>query len=129
VTFTGLVPPPRVPELLARADVLVLPNPASAISTRFTSPLKLFEYMAAGRPIIASDLPAIREVIEPEVHGLLVPPGDPEALASAISRMLDDSQLRDRLARAARTRVDDYTWDRRGERLEALLADVIDTRR
>jgi glycosyltransferase involved in cell wall biosynthesis len=129
VTFTGLVPPPRVPELLARADVLVLPNPASAISTRFTSPLKLFEYMAAGRPIIASDLPAIREVIEPEVHGLLVPPGDPEALASAIRRMLDDSQLRDRLARAARTRVDDYTWDRRGERLEALLADVIDTRR
>jgi glycosyltransferase involved in cell wall biosynthesis len=43
--------------------------------------------------------------------------------------MLDDSQLRDRLARAARTRVDDYTWDGRGERLEALLADVIDTRR
>ena len=45
------------------ADVLVLPNPASAISTHVTSPLKLFEYMAAGRPIVASNLPAIREVL------------------------------------------------------------------
>src|SRR5205085_11534206 len=47
VTFTGLIDPPRVREQLARAAVLVLPNPESAISSRFTSPLKLFEYMAA----------------------------------------------------------------------------------
>jgi glycosyltransferase involved in cell wall biosynthesis len=74
VTFTGLVPPPRVRELLGRADILVLPNPASAISTRYTSPLKLFEYMAAARAIIASDLPSIREVLTHESTALLVAP-------------------------------------------------------
>jgi glycosyltransferase involved in cell wall biosynthesis len=127
VTFAGLVPPPRVPELLATADILVLPNPASAISTRFTSPLKLFEYMAAGRAIVASDLPAIREVIDQEVHALLVPAGDAIALASAIRRLLADTRLRDSLARAARARVADYTWDRRAQRLEVLLAEVTGT--
>lgn len=124
VTFTGLVPPCDVPDRLAAADVLVLPNPASAISTRFTSPLKLFEYMAAQRAIIASDLPAIREVVDPEVHALLVPAGDPAALAAAIRRLCADTRLRENLARAARTRVADYTWDRRAERLELLLQEV-----
>ena len=58
--------------------MLVLPNPASAISTHFTSPLKLFEYMAAGRAIVASDLPAIREVLRDGENALLVTPGDAE---------------------------------------------------
>jgi glycosyltransferase involved in cell wall biosynthesis len=90
--------------------------------------LKLFEYMAAGRAIVASDLPAIREVIEHEVQALLVPPGDAGALAGAIRRLADDPALRDRLGRAARARVADFTWDRRAERLEALLARVVDGR-
>ena len=63
VTFTGLMPPAEVAARLREADVLVLPNPASAISSEFTSPLKLFEYMASGRPIVASDLPSLREVL------------------------------------------------------------------
>ena len=82
----------------ARADVLVLPNPASAISTRFTSPLKLFEYMAAGRPIVASDLPAIREVLTPTSNAVLVAPGDAAALAAGIRRVLADPALAARLA-------------------------------
>ena len=79
VTFTGLIEPPQVRERLARANVLVLPNPASAISSRFTSPLKLFEYMAAGRPIVASDLPALREVLSPDENAVLVTPGSAPA--------------------------------------------------
>jgi glycosyltransferase involved in cell wall biosynthesis len=124
VTFTGIVPPPHVRGLLRRASVLALPNTASAISTRFTSPLKLFEYMAAGRPIVASDLPSLREVLTHEQDALLVPPGDADALAAAVRRLLDDPPLASRLAAAAFSAVDRYTWGRRAERLEALLNDV-----
>ena len=124
VTFAGRVDPPEVQALLAGAAVLVLPNPDSAISTRFTSPLKLFEYMAAGRPIVASDLPAIREVLTPDVHAVLVAPGSAAALAAGIRRLLSDPELGARLGSAAATAVLDYTWDRRAERLEALLHHV-----
>jgi glycosyltransferase involved in cell wall biosynthesis len=125
VTFTGLVQPARVAELLTQADVLVLPNPASAISTRYTSPLKLFEYMAAGKPIVSSDLPSIREILRDGVNALLVPPGDPSTLASAIERLLKDSSLAARLARAALDEAPNYSWQRRAERLEALFVETI----
>ena len=125
ITFTGLVEPRRVAGLLTQADVLVLPNHASAISTRFTSPLKLFEYMAAGRPIVASDLPSIREVLTDGSNALLIPPGDAGALADAIARLLADPELAATLARAAKGEVPAYSWERRAERLEALFADVI----
>ena len=125
VTFTGLVEPARVPVLLSGAAVLVLPNTASAISTRFTSPLKLFEYMAAGRPIVASDLPSMREILRDGTSALLVPPGDAAALADAIDRVLTDPDLSARLARAAFDEVPAYSWARRAERLEALFAEVM----
>jgi glycosyltransferase involved in cell wall biosynthesis len=128
VTFTGLVEPPAVRALLSRATVLVLPNPASAISSRFTSPLKLFEYMSARRPIVASDLPSIREVLTPDVHAVLVSPGSAAALADGIRRILADRGLGERLASAAAAAAADYTWDRRAIRLEALLAAVTDGR-
>jgi glycosyltransferase involved in cell wall biosynthesis len=124
VTFTGLVEPARVADLLRSADVLVLPNPASAISTRYTSPLKLFEYIAAGRPIVASDLPSIREVVHDGTEALLVAPGDPDALARGIRRVLDDPALAARLASAASALAPHYTWARRAERLESLFAQV-----
>jgi glycosyltransferase involved in cell wall biosynthesis len=122
VTFTGLVEPAKVPGYLARAMILALPNPASAISTHFTSPLKLFEYMAAGRAIVASDLPSIREVLQDNEQALLVAPGDAEALADAIKRVLTDSSLAERLARTAYAEAPQYAWARRAEKLEALFA-------
>jgi glycosyltransferase involved in cell wall biosynthesis len=124
VTFTGLIPPADVAARLRECDVLTLPNPASAISSAFTSPLKLFEYMASGRPIVASDLPAIREVLRHEDNALLVQPGDPQALVAGIARIKDDAALGRRLADQARSDVRDFTWARRAERLEALFATV-----
>jgi len=127
VTFTGLVAPSEVPAHLAKATMLVLPNPASAISTHFTSPLKLFEYMAAGRAIIASDLPAIREILRDGENALLVEPGNAAAIAAAMRRLIDGPALAANLAKTAAAEAARYTWPRRAERLETLLKDVVGT--
>ena len=124
VTFAGAVAPPAVAGYLAQAQILALPNPASAISTHFTSPLKLFEYLAAGRAIVASDLPAIREVLQDEGTALLVEAGRPEAFAAAITRLLGDRPLAEQLAHRAASHAAQFTWAKRAERLEALFGEV-----
>ena len=89
----------------------MLPNTASAISERYTSPLKLFEYLSLGRPIVASDLPAIREVLTDNETALLVPPGDPAALASAADAAgRATRRLSARLGQAARALAPEFTW-------------------
>jgi len=124
ITFTGLIPPADVAARLRECNVLALPNPASAISREFTSPLKLFEYMASGRPIVASDLPSLREVLRHEENALLAEPGNPQALVAAIERIRQDPALGERLARQAGKDVRGYTWALRAERLETLFAAV-----
>ena len=124
ITFTGLIPPADVAARLREADVVTLPNPRSAISSEFTSPLKLFEYMASGRPIVASDLPSLREVLRHDENALLVEPGNPQALVAGIQRIKNDAALGPRLAARARTDVAQFTWARRAERLEALFSAV-----
>lgn len=125
ITFTGLIPPSQVAARLRETDVLVLPNPRSAISNAHTSPLKLFEYMAAGRPIVASDLPSIREVLSDGTNALLVEAGNPQALVAGIRKIHGDPALAARLAAQAADDVRGYTWARRAERLETLLTTVI----
>jgi glycosyltransferase involved in cell wall biosynthesis len=129
VEFVGYVPPPDVSAWLTRSDVLVLPNIDTSVSARYTSPLKLFEYMASGRPIVASRLPALEEVLSDGVNALLVPPGDPSALASAISRLVSEPALAIALAARAKRDVTDYSWARRAERLEELLQGTARARR
>jgi len=72
VVMVGHVAPTMIPGYLAASDVVVLPNVGEGLS-RYTSPLKLFEYMAAKRPIVASDLPAIREILNEETAVLVAP--------------------------------------------------------
>lgn len=121
VSITGLVPHAEVRARLTNASALVLPNTASAISERYTSPLKLFEYLTMGRPIVASDLPSIREIVTDGKDALLVPAGDPVALAGALQRLAADSTLSATLSAQALALAATYTWDRRAERLEAAL--------
>lgn len=109
VTFLGYRPYRELSRNQAAADCLVLPSTAKhAISARFTSPLKLFSYMASGLPIVASDLPSIREVID-ETSAYLVPPDDAEALAGGIVRALTDGGAAAKAARAKEL-VRNYTW-------------------
>ena len=122
VEFTGLLPPGAIPGLLSEATFLVLPNTPTAISTHYTSPLKLFEYLAAGRAIVASDLPAIREVLSDGENALLIRAGDATALADALERLVGDPALRERLGRAAFDTAPQYGWDRRALHLESVLA-------
>ena len=124
VRFTGQVEPSRVPALLSEASMLVLPTVATA-SAAYTSPLKLFEYFAAGRPVIASDLPPVRELVRDGENGLLFPPGDSAALAGAIRRLDSDRPLAAALARTAFDEVERYSWRRRAEHLETFLRTVV----
>ncbi len=122
VRLPGYVAPAQVPLWLAAADVLVLPNSAQApISREYTSPLKLFEYMAAGRPIVASDLPSLREVLTHGRNAWLIRPDDPAALAGALCTVRDDPALGNRLATQARADVAAYTWEGRARRLAAWM--------
>lgn len=121
IEMTGHVPPGEVARHLCRATMLVLPNTASAISERYTSPLKLFEYLTLGRPIVASDLPAIREILTPDETALLVAPGDARALAAGLTRLADDAALSARLSQAALALAPDYTWEARARRLDPAL--------
>jgi len=120
VEFAGTVPHAEVKKFLEGARVAILPNLAGGVS-RFTSPLKLFEYMAAGVPVVASDLPALREVLRDGENAILVPPGDPAALAAGIRRALDDEALSIRISAKARSEAAGYTWESRAKRIREVL--------
>jgi glycosyltransferase involved in cell wall biosynthesis len=83
--------------------------------------------MAAGRPIVASDLPSIREILHHGIDALLVAPGNASALAAAIQQVLADPALAIRLAGSAAIAAQQYSWDRRAQRLEALFREVTGT--
>lgn len=98
------------------ADVLLLPNTAEEkLSEFYTSPLKLFEYMASQRPIVASDLPAVREILN-ENNAILVKPDNPQALAGGIKTALE-SERAETLSREAFKAVKNYTWQSRARNI------------
>lgn len=123
VVLTGYVPYNQVALYLQAADLLVLPNSGMAkISSDYTSPLKLFEYMAARRPIVASDLPSLREILHHRENAWLVPPDEPQALAEGVSHVTQESALADRLQKGAYRDVAQYTWERRAEKIKCFVA-------
>lgn len=114
--YAGQVTPDEVPLYLSAFDVCAMPHPHNAQFAYYTSPLKLFEYMASGRAIVASDLPSWSDVVQDEQNALLVPPSDIDALAKAIQRLKEDSNLGEKLAQEARKTVfTQYTWTHRAQ--------------
>ncbi|HEY0773337.1 MAG TPA: glycosyltransferase, partial [Nocardioidaceae bacterium] len=116
VELAGAVDPADVPSLLHRMHVAVAPYPA--IQDFYFSPLKVYEYLAAGLPIIASRVGSIPEALAHGEFGVLVDPGDPAALATAIAALRDDPARRTELGRAARhAAVRDHDWSRVVDRI------------
>jgi glycosyltransferase involved in cell wall biosynthesis len=118
-TFAGRVSHTDAPRYLDACDILVSPHvPSGDGSEFFGSPTKLFEYMAMERPVIASRLGQIADVIEDGENGLLVEPGDSRAIAAGIEMLTKDEPLRKRLGAAARqTVIEKYTWRHNAERV------------
>jgi glycosyltransferase involved in cell wall biosynthesis len=118
IVVHGHVTPERARSFQAAADVLLLPQSRSSRHlTHYVSPAKVFEYMDAGRPIVASDLPCIREILADGRNALLVDNGSPDAWASAIEKLLTDSSLAPRLTGVAAREVRAHSWDARAARM------------
>jgi phosphatidyl-myo-inositol alpha-mannosyltransferase len=87
------------------------------------------EAMAAGVPVVASDIEGYREVVRPGVDGILTPPGDPLALADAVRQVLSDSALAGRLAESAKARAQRFRWEVVIEEIESVYREVQEGRR
>ena len=121
VRFTGALPPPAVADQFRAAAVAVFP---------FTGVeglgLVVAEAQACGCPVIASDIPAVRDSIVPEVTGLITPPGDVAALAESLQRVMGDPGLSERMARAGRvSALERFGWTRVGDQYRALIRGLI----
>lgn len=123
--FMGHVPHPVARAAMATVDVLLMPYQHSVSigsgahdTARWMSPMKMFEYLATGVPLISSDLPVLREVLQDGVNGLLVPPADPAAWAAALDRLAGHTDVARAIGERAHAEyLAHHTWTRRAEAL------------
>lgn len=120
VIFIGHVTYEKTPLFLQAMDILTIPFPNTSHFAYQASPLKLFEYMAARRPIVASDLPALREILNDE-SAVFVRPNDPQALAEGILRVLEDPLKAKSRANLAYALVKSLSWDNRARRIKMFI--------
>jgi glycosyltransferase involved in cell wall biosynthesis len=122
ISLIGFVPNSEVPRYQVACDVLLMPYQRRVAASSggdiapYLSPMKLFEYMASGKPILSSDLPVFGEVLSPE-NAILLPPGDIDAWVAAIQSVRSDPEGASVLAAQARRDAGRYTWKARAERI------------
>ena len=129
IFFHGFYPHAQVFSIMKKMDVLLAPNLTSVKGYggntdigKWTSPLKLFEYMAAKKPILASDIEVLREVLVHEKNSILCDPDDNEAWQAGLRRLLSDRELAGRLTnKAFADLTEKYTWSKRAETLLAFI--------
>ncbi|MBX4197914.1 glycosyltransferase [Candidatus Parcubacteria bacterium] len=125
IICTGHRPHNDIPYYLKASDVLVIPNQkGDIISERFTSPMKLFEYMASGVPIVASQLPSLEEILSSH-NSVLVQSDNVQALADAIKHITTDPLFAEDIQRQALRDVHQYTWDHRADVIYSFLKTCI----
>lgn len=126
VFFHGFMPPSLINDYILGCDILVMPYQRKvAVSgdkysdtSRWMSPLKMFEYMASGKPIIASDLPVLREVLEHDRNAVLVAPDDTDGWVRAVKHLINNKKVGERIAQQALIDLkQSYTWERRIQRV------------
>ncbi|MFH1427408.1 MAG: glycosyltransferase family 4 protein [Patescibacteria group bacterium] len=121
VIVMGHQPPNRIPLYLKAADILILANSQeNIVEKHYTSPLKLFEYLASGRAVIASEVPAIKEFVNEELVEFFKP-DDPEDLARAIKNIKDNNALREKLIKNSLALVKNYTWEKRADKIISFI--------
>jgi glycosyltransferase involved in cell wall biosynthesis len=116
-----------VAQYLCAADCLVVPPTSEPLMRyrRTVLPMKVFSYMAAGRPIVAPNLPDLREVLTNDETALLVPPDDTNAAAAAIRALMQDSARADHIGAAARQASRRFTWEARARKIADAFDDWI----
>lgn len=129
VQFTGFVENSKVPLYLKAADALIMPyktdQEIKIMDINTTSPLKLFEYMAARRPIISTNIPAISRTIEHGVDGLLAEPNNIQELTHFVEMVLNDKESSKRLSESSYRKVQDYDWKERCKKVLNHLGDDV----
>lgn len=124
VKLIGHVSQTQLPNYLYAADVLILPTSAHWEQSEITSPLKLFDYMASRRPVVASALPNIQAVTRDRENALLVEPDNAQAFKTAIQFLLEDQTFSAVIAEQAFEDIQQHTWEKRADR----ILDFIETR-
>ncbi len=125
VLLSGPCPPAERFAVIQEADVCLLPLSTTSIGSRYTSPLKLFEYLAMGKPVVVSDLPSMRAVVTDGETALLARAGDPSAFAGAIERILADRALAERLGANGAILAERFTWTARARAISMFVASRI----
>lgn len=121
VIFIGQVPHTITPGYMQAADILIAPYPDFDFYKYHTSPLKIFEYMAAGRPIITTDFPTLRDILD-DSSAILVKTGDVAGYAAAATIIAENSTLAQSLVTAAQEKVKENTWKKRAEKITQFIA-------
>lgn len=124
VRFTGKVPPAQVPLFQVAADVLALPNTRGSVIDDVTSPVKLFEYFAAGHPVVATDIPSLLEVLRHNHNALISAAGDDCAMAEHIEFLIANPDIGKALAANAKQELENHTWEQRAEQILNLCTPI-----
>ena len=124
VKIEGHKPSYEIPLYQLAADVLVMPYSTGWDLQEWASPVKMFEYMASGNPVVSTDFPNIREVLNEE-NSVLVPPDDSQALAIGIRKCLEDKEFSRSIGIKARSQVREYTWENRSAKITDFMNSLL----
>lgn len=125
IEFAGFVPQKLIPKYLMACDILIMPYTTRTSTHKYMSPMKMFDYLAAGKPIIATDFPVIREILQDKINAVLILPDSATAIAQAIQWVLDHPERAQEIAIQAKVTAGNYTWDKRAAHITKWIEAIL----